>query len=259
MFTAPYRLGLTATYEREDGLHTELERLVGGKVYELTVDELTGKHLAEYTVKKIFVQLTQDEKKMYDNEYKKFVSYLREKKIILRTHDDFQRFIMRCGIDRRGREALLARHKARTIALNSRSKLNVLADILEKHWGERTIIFTEYNSLVYTISKTFFIPAITHKTRKDERTEILDKFREGIYKIVVTSKVLEEGIDVPEASVGIILSGSGSVREYRQRLGRVLRKKDKPAILYEIVSSETSEIGISRRRHRKVGRSNVTY
>jgi len=61
--------------------------------------------------------------------------------------------------------------------------------------------------------------------------------------------VLEEGIDVPEASVGVILSGSGSKREYKQRLGRILRKREgKLAILYEIVSKGTSEVGISRRR-----------
>jgi len=61
--------------------------------------------------------------------------------------------------------------------------------------------------------------------------------------------VLEEGIDVPEASVGVILSGSGSKREYKQRLGRILRKREgKLAVLYEIVSKGTSEVGISRRR-----------
>jgi superfamily II DNA or RNA helicase len=111
------------------------------------------------------------------------------------------------------------------------------------------IIFTEHNSLVYAISKEFLVPAITHTTQKEERTEILQKFRAGKYKIIVTSKVLEEGIDVPEASVGIILSGSGSKREYKQRLGRILRKKEgKLAVLYELVSKKTTEVGIARRR-----------
>jgi superfamily II DNA or RNA helicase len=62
--------------------------------------------------------------------------------------------------------------------------------------------------------------------------------------------VLNEGVDVPEASVAILLSGTGSAREYIQRLGRVLRKgkAQKFALLYEVVAEETTEEGVSRRR-----------
>jgi len=112
------------------------------------------------------------------------------------------------------------------------------------------IIFTELNSLVYRISKEFLMPAITYQTPAKEREETMNFFRKGGYRRIVTSKVLEEGIDVPEASVGVILSGSGSVRQYRQRLGRILRKKgNKKAVLYEIVSNKTLELGTVRKRH----------
>ena len=71
----------------------------------------------------------------------------------------------------------------------------------------------------------------------------------GEYTAIATSKVLNEGVDVPDASVAIVISGSGSVREHVQRLGRVLRRQgDKRAILYELVSSRTSESGTSDRR-----------
>lgn len=249
LFVAPYRLGLTATYEREDGRHTELERLIGGKVYEIGIDKLSGKHLAEYKTKKIVTELTDAERAEYELYHTIFTEFLKKRKIILRTPRDFRLFVMRSGRDANAREALLARNKARQIALNSQSKLNSLSEILDLHFGERMIIFTEHNSLVYAISKQFLIPAITHTTQKDERADILQKFRTGKYNTVVTSKVLEEGIDVPEASVGIILSGSGSKREYKQRLGRILRKKEgKLAVLYELVSKKTTEVGISRRR-----------
>ena len=66
---------------------------------------------------------------------------------------------------------------------------------------------------------------------------------------VATSKVLNEGVDVPDANIAVILSGSGSVREHVQRLGRVLRKKDdKRAVLYELVTEETTETYTSDRR-----------
>ncbi|VUT25568.1 MAG: hypothetical protein MASP_01050 [Candidatus Methanolliviera sp. GoM_asphalt] len=76
----------------------------------------------------------------------------------------------------------------------------------------------------------------------------MKNFKTGRYRLIVTSKVLDEGVDVPEASIGIILSGSGSRREFIQRLGRILRPKRKAAILYEIVSRKTTEVGTARRR-----------
>ena len=116
------------------------------------------------------------------------------------------------------------------------------------------LIFTSDNATVYRISQELLIPAITHQTPVKERHEILDYFREGRYRTLVASHVLNEGIDVPEARVAIILSGTGSTREYIQRLGRVLRKGSDPgkqAILYEVVAEETSEEGTSRRRRQK--------
>jgi superfamily II DNA or RNA helicase len=99
------------------------------------------------------------------------------------------------------------------------------------------------------ISRRFLIPAVTYQTPKQERREILDRFRSGVYRVIVTSQVLDEGVDVPDASVGFILSGTGSPREFIQRLGRLLRKVEgKRAKLVEIVSRETMEVRISRRR-----------
>ena len=84
-----------------------------------------------------------------------------------------------------------------------------------------------------------------------ERAEILKRFNSGVFPVVVTSKVLNEGVDIPEANVAIVLSGSGSVREHVQRLGRILRSaKDKTAILYEIVAKGTNETFTSERRRR---------
>ncbi len=65
--------------------------------------------------------------------------------------------------------------------------------------------------------------------------------------------MLDEGIDVPEANIGIIASGTGSKLAYIQRLGRILRKKEgKEAILYEIITEETTEAGTARRRKEAV-------
>ena len=252
MYIAPNRMGLTATYERSDQRHALLPLLVGDPVYTINVEELTGKHLAPYTYEKIFVELTPDEQQTYDAQMSIFRNYLRERRIVLKSPADFQRFIMTTGRDPCAREALLARNKALKVAVNSEAKINLLAEKLETYRNEKILIFTLYNDLVYTISGRFLIPAVTYQTPREERRDIMSNFGNGQYKVVVTSQVLDEGIDVPDASVGLVLGGTGSTREYVQRLGRLLRKKEgKTARLVEIISKDTMEIGISRRRHQK--------
>jgi superfamily II DNA or RNA helicase len=110
-------------------------------------------------------------------------------------------------------------------------------------------VFTDDNQAVYDISKRLLIPAITHQTPVKERHAVLERFKSGEYPVIVTSKVLNEGVDVPEANVAVVLSGSGSTREHVQRLGRILRRKTgKFAVLFEVVAKDTVEEGISRRR-----------
>jgi superfamily II DNA or RNA helicase len=93
------------------------------------------------------------------------------------------------------------------------------------------------------------VPSITHQTKAKERKKILERFHSGEYSILVTSQVLNEGVDVPAASVGIVLSGTGTTRENVQRLGRILRKYgDKQALLYEVVARGTAEEFTSDRR-----------
>lgn len=251
LFAAPFRMGLTATLVREDGGHRLLPRLVGNIVYEMETDDLAGTHLSHYTLEKRLVNLTAAEQAAYDANYDVFTKYLRRRRIRLRTPKDFQRFIMRTGTDPQARKALLARNTALDIALNSASKIDALQSLLVQNPDEKTLIFTQHNKLVYRISRAFLIPAITHQTPKDERVDILSRFKSGTYQRIVTSRVLDEGIDVPDATLGIILSGTGSSREFIQRLGRLLRKKrGKQAQLVEIVAQQTTEIGISQRRKR---------
>ncbi len=254
MYIAPYRMGLTATYERSDQRHALLPLIVGDPVYSIDIEELTGKHLSPYTYEKVSVELTPEEQQTYEAQMSVFRNYLHQRRIVLKSAADFQRFIMTTGRDPHAREALLARNRALRVAVNSEAKLNLLAQRLEAYKDEKILIFTLYNDLVYTISRRFLIPAVTYQTPREERREILVNFGDGKYKVIVTSQVLDEGMDVPDASVGLILGGTGSTREYVQRLGRLLRKKEgKTAKLVEIISKETMEVGISRRRRLKTG------
>ncbi|NWF96617.1 MAG: DEAD/DEAH box helicase [Candidatus Thorarchaeota archaeon] len=251
MFVAPYRLGLTATYEREDGAHLELPRLIGGLVYRRAADDLAGKHLSPYVHERVLIDLLPAERETYDREWNTFKAYVRSSGMSMRGVADFKRFIMRTGTDPAARKALIARNRAIDTALNSEAKMQVLVDLLETYPEEKTMLFTRHNDLVYRISSRFLIPAITHQTDKEERNRILDRFRSGQYRVIVTSQVLDEGIDVPDASIAVIISGTGSSREYVQRLGRILRKREgKTARIFELVSKDTLESRMSSRRHR---------
>jgi superfamily II DNA or RNA helicase len=249
-FASPFRLGLTATIEREDGEQAELPRLVGGVVFDISPTNLAqDKHLAQYTIERRRIRMLPTEMKLYAESYKLYQSSLM--KLGFRYGVSLQKLIMMSGRNGVAREALLARNKALRIALSSKSKIEELKTILEENRGLKTIIFTQHNSLVFEVSNRLLIPPITHKTNREERQEFLRGFKEGRYNALVTSKVLDEGIDVPDAELGIILSGTGSAREFIQRLGRLLRPRpasNKKARLIEIASADTQEIAMSVKR-----------
>src|SRR5258708_14622362 len=102
-----------------------------------------------------------------------------------------------------------------------------------------------------TMSAAVPLPSIPYRTPSAERRAILEGFRSGAFTKLVTGRVLNEGVDVPDANVAIVASGSASMREYVQRLGRVLRPKPEEAQLYELISRRTTERAAARRRRPK--------
>jgi superfamily II DNA or RNA helicase len=250
LFAAPARLGLTATFERADGAHERITDLVGDVVFRLAPEELAGEYLAAYDIKRVEVSLTPEERERYERNQETFTDYLAQSNIELRSGSDYQELVKRSGTDPRAREALLAKQRAREVMMNAERKVDRLAEILDRHREDRLIVFTAHTDLVYRLSERFLLPAITHETGTSERREVLGKFREGEYSRIVTANVLDEGVDVPAANVAVVLSGSGSEREFTQRLGRILRPTgdDRSAVLYELVTEETAEERVSRRR-----------
>jgi superfamily II DNA or RNA helicase len=246
---APYRLGLTATPERTDGQEVLMEALVGPIVFRREIQELAGDYLADYHVERLYVELSPEDQERYRKAREEYRQFVELRGISMGGAHGWQRFIQETSRSREGRLAFQAYREQRRIALAAPAKLEILADLLLRHRGDRTIVFTHDNATVYEIARRFLVPAITHQTKAKERRSILDGFAAGVYPVVVTSRVLNEGVDVPSAGVGIILSGSGTVREHVQRLGRLLRKHaDKQAILYEVVSRGTGEEFTSERR-----------
>jgi superfamily II DNA or RNA helicase len=246
---APFRLGLSATPERADGRHVEYVDLVGPLAYRLDVVEIAGEYLAEYTTERVSVDLSPEERIAYDENRAIYRGFVVSQGIRMSRPGGWQEFVMRAARSDEGRLAFAAYREQRRLAFCAPSKLEYVGHLLHLHRADRTLLFTQDNATAYEVARRFLVPVITHQTKVLERSAILKGLADGTYSAVVTSKVLNEGVDVPDANVAVVISGSGSVREHVQRLGRILRKKgDKTAKLYELVAADTSESHTSERR-----------
>lgn len=252
---APYRLGLTATPERADGREALLEELVGPIVYRKEIDEMEGQWLSEYDVVRLEVSLSDVDRAAYQAAREEYRAFVQRSGVRLSSPQGWGELVKRAARSAEGRAALAAHRRQRALAFAAPQKLDELARLLEQHRGARTLIFTDDNATAYGIARRFLVPVITHQTKVRERSAVLKAFSSGELPVLATSRVLNEGVDVPDAQVAVIVSGSGSVREHVQRLGRVLRRREgKRAVLYELVTADTGEAQTSERR-----RDHVAY
>jgi superfamily II DNA or RNA helicase len=248
---APFRLGLTATPERADGRHADLDALVGPTVYRKDIVDLShaGGYLAPYDTVRLTVELGPEDRRAHDEARAVYRDFLVRNGIRMSSPSGWSDFVIRAARGEDGRRAMAAYRRQREIAFAAPAKLDYVELLLDRHRNDRTLLFTQDNATAYEISRRFLVPIITHETRVRERSEILAGLADGGYGAVVTSKVLNEGVDIPDAAVAIVVSGSASVREHVQRLGRVLRAREgKRALLYELVTAKTTETFTSARR-----------
>ncbi len=259
MSPAPFRLGLTATYpedyEQTNG-RWRVDQLIGPVVYSLGIEQLVGQQLAEYRTQRMRVNLTADERAVYDALYTIYSDFLRQRRLRQRFGGAWLFELMRLSaFDPEARKAFLARQALLRIVESCQEKLAALDQLLHEFAGQRILVFTESNPVAYRISCEYLVPCITHETGAAERKHILDGFQAGTYRVITTSKVLNEGVDVPEAKVAIVLGGGSGNREYVQRLGRILRKKEQlQATLIEVLVRNTLEESRVQRR-RQTGRN----
>ncbi len=243
---AACRLGLTATPERPDGAHVRLDVLVGPIVYRREIPELEGEWLAPYRTETLQVHLGPAEREAYDDARAQFRNWVDASGL---RGAPWDRLIREAARSAEGRAAMRAWRVSRRILEGTEAKLEVIDELLRVHAGRRTILFTNDNATAFEVSRRFLVPALTHHADVAERRRWLSAFSDGSQPVLATSRVLNEGVDVPAAEVAIVVSGSGTVREHVQRLGRILRPlSGKQALLVELVVSNSHEEGTSERR-----------
>ncbi len=257
MSLAPFRLGLTATMPHDTNLIDRMSQLVGPPIYELTVSDLSGTYLSNFDLIKIQLDLTPAERNCYEihiGVFNEVFSYFR-KSFPEASWKDFACWASRTD---QGRKSLQALHQARCIINFAVRKEEILASMLARHRHNKILIFTADTNTAYKISKKYLVMPITADIKRKEREEALLRFRSGQLNTLVSCRVLNEGLDVPDAEVAIIIGGMHGEREHIQRIGRLLRPKPgKRACIYELVCNDTVEVRQSQKRRKGLGSKNT--
>jgi superfamily II DNA or RNA helicase len=250
MSLAAARLGLTATPSRDAAAIDRLTELIGPTVFELAVADLAGGFLASFDAITLFLDLSADER----------AAYASLSSVFIKTYAAFRQlapaaawvdFARAASATTDGRRALTAWRQARRLLSFTLAKRQALRSLLGHHRHARVLVFTADNDTAYAIAREHLVMPLTCDIGRRERDAALELFRSGAIRTLVSARVLNEGIDVPDADVAVIVGAALGEREHVQRVGRLLRPGEgKRALVYELVSRGTIEVGQSRRRRK---------
>lgn len=216
------RVGLTATLVREDGCEGYVFSLVGPKRYDVPWKELErDKWIASAECIEVRVDLPVEKEIDYA------VATQREK------------------------------HK---IASQNPKKIEIVSEIIEKYPEDKILVIGQYLEQLNEIAKKLNVPIITGKTPNSERDKIYSDFRSNKIKVLVVSKVANFAIDLPDASLAIQISGTfGSRQEEAQRLGRILRPKERTSRFFTLVTRNTTEEEFGSNRQKFLAEQGYSY
>lgn len=216
------RVGLTATLVREDGCEGYVFSLVGPKRYDVPWKELERDH---WIASAECIEVRLDLPAHLEIEYA--VSTAREK------------------------------HK---LASQNQEKLKVVREIVEKNPEDKILVIGQYLEQLDEIAKMLNVPIITGKVPTAERDKIYADFRSGKIRVLVVSKVANFAIDLPDASLAIQVSGTfGSRQEEAQRLGRILRPKERTSRFYTLITRNTVEEEFGSNRQKFLAEQGYQY
>jgi superfamily II DNA or RNA helicase len=217
-------------------------------VFELAVGDLAGGFLASFDAITLYLDLCPEERSAYATLSAVFTGAYAEFRRLApeATWADFARAAAGTAD---GRRALAAWRQARRLIAFTHAKRRVLPSLLGRHRHARVLIFTADNETAYAIARKHLIMPLTCDIGRQERDEVLDRFRRGELRALVSARVLNEGIDLADAYVSDVGGGALGERLHVQRVGLLLPKSEgKREIVVELVTRDTIEVGQARRR-----------
>ncbi len=216
------RVGLTATLVREDGCEGHVFSLVGPKRYDVPWKDLESNGWIA-TAECIEIRL--DLAKEKELEY-----------------------------------AVSDQRKKHRIASENPKKLEIVQKLVRENTEDKILVIGQYLSQLEEIANLVKAPIITGKTPNDERDIIYNKFRSGEIRVLVVSKVANFAIDLPDASMAIQVSGTfGSRQEEAQRLGRILRPKERKSRFFTLITKNTVEEDFGSNRQKFLAEQGYSY
>ena len=216
------RVGLTATLVREDGLEGFVFSLVGPKRFDVPWKELEHSGwISEAECVEVRLDLPSDKEIQY---------------------------------------AVASQREKYRIASENPVKDSVVLQLVNRLSEDKILVIGQYLSQLEKLSSLLSAPIITGKTPNSERDRIYNQFRNGEIKVLVVSKVANFAIDLPDASVAIQVSGTfGSRQEEAQRLGRILRPKDRTSRFFTLITRNTVEEEFGSNRQKFLAEQGYSY
>ena len=240
-----YRLGLTATYQRPDKANTKvLDPYFGGVVFQVWYDRaLLDGVIAEFDIAFVGVSLTNSERGDYQaasSAISKFGMSLKNK---LNLQDvSFDQFMLTIQslakrkndpspvvfMARKYLEAVVKRQQVLTNAKNKMKVLEGIAPVFAESRG--TLVFSQTvdssTQAAHLLQRSGIeTKSVSSSSKPHERRGAMQLFANGLAKVLCAPRILDEGIDVPDSDLAVVLSGSKQPRQTIQRLGRIIRRK----------------------------------
>lgn len=216
------RVGLTATLIREDGCEGHVFSLVGPKRFDVPWKELEkSRWIATAECIEVRIPLEQGKEIEY---------------------------------------AVAGNREKHRIASENNLKLGIVQELVEKYTEDKILVIGQYLKQLNEIASILKVPIVTGKTPNSERDKIFAGFRNGSIKVLVVSKVANFAIDLPDASMAIQVSGTfGSRQEEAQRLGRILRPKERTSRFFTLITKDTVEEEFGNNRQKFLAEQGYSY
>lgn len=233
-----YRLGLSATIKRQDYKHFDLLKVFNYNVFKYDPSEaLSDGVLNNFDFVNIGIYMDFDDKEEYDNLSHQYNQ-------VLIAGGGFSKIMNSTGPLKNKMLYLLTERKK--LVNNYKYKFNIVRELIQKHKDDKVIVFNQFidqtNKMYWNLVETGLSVRVIHSdVSNEERDKTLIDFREGRFNILITTKVLDEGYNLPKLDVAIITAGDSADKQTIQRMGRVLRKKDKNSKIYQLFCLNTIE------------------